>query len=520
MKSIFLLSVVSLVIISCNNKKKFVKIIDNKFYICDTIFYPIMINYCVTIRELENKYFISPIRDYEDPSIFEGNTYTEAINILKLHLKIMQDLGFNSIRIIPHFDISRFDDTVRFCVYRGQGKVRYNLSKYKKLIFEAFDNFLEILNDYNFKIMIVFEPPLNVQIEDFLKEFLKRYSDNSKIFAYDLFNEPLYFDRKNGAYYYRDKKEVKEITNYWRKIIKENAPNHLFTIGFSEPIEVFAWDPTIIPVDFIQFHTYHPLRVPNEIYWYTHYTNKPCMIGETSLPADNDSISWSDQVKFLFDVYKVAISYGCIGFGWWQFQEVRWGGFEHDYTAIISRDGDTVINNYKFKGKFKPVAFKFKDLKNIKPEKNLSKFCNYYNMLGYNNFVIYGRIVDKLTNKPIEGALIRGWTKWWDIGANTYSNENGEFTLYSNAKFVNFRISAPGKTCIAFEKELTYENLDKNFLTDHNLPLMNLEYHSISFQPFLDSSKHDWFLFNFDCNKFNKAKFKADLGTIYLEDVN
>jgi hypothetical protein len=48
--------------------------------------------------------------------------------------------------------------------------------------------------------------------------------------------------------------------------------------------------------------------------------------------------------------------------------------------------------------------------------------------MGYNNFVIKGKIIDKKTKKPIEGAVIRGWTQWWNIAWNTYSDENGNFT--------------------------------------------------------------------------------------------
>jgi hypothetical protein len=77
-------------------------------------------------------------------------------------------------------------------------------------------------------------------------------------------------------------------------------------------------------------HTYHPLRVPNEIYWYSKNVNKPWMIGETSLPADNDSISYSDQTQFLKEAYLRTKNCGGSGFGWWAFQDVTsWGTFEH-----------------------------------------------------------------------------------------------------------------------------------------------------------------------------------------------
>ena len=84
-------------------------------------------------------------------------------------------------------------------------------------------------------------------------------------------NEPLYLDSEPV----RKKKNALKIVKNWSNLMKRHAPYQLFTIGFAEPIEVFQWDPYLLPVDFVQFHTYHPLRVPNEIYWYSKYIGKP-----------------------------------------------------------------------------------------------------------------------------------------------------------------------------------------------------------------------------------------------------
>jgi spore coat protein CotH len=98
--------------------------------------------------------------------------------------------------------------------------------------------------------------------------------------------------------------------------MKQNAPNQLFTIGFSEPIEIFNWDPAMSPVDFVCFHSYHPLRVKNEIYWYAKYINKPLMVEEIALPADGDLVPYSHQANFAKYISEYAIDCGIASFGW------------------------------------------------------------------------------------------------------------------------------------------------------------------------------------------------------------
>ena len=75
-----------------------------------------------------------------------------------------------------------------------------------------------------------------------------RFKDTECILAIDIFNEPLYFDKPE-----KKKKEVFEIVNNWRSIIKMYAPNHLVTIGLEGIREVFRWDPNILNVDFISY---------------------------------------------------------------------------------------------------------------------------------------------------------------------------------------------------------------------------------------------------------------------------
>jgi hypothetical protein len=148
---------------------------------------------------------------------------------------------------------------------------------------------------------------------------------------------------------------------------------------------------------------------------------------------------------------------------------------------------------------------------------NSKERINYFNNLGYNNFVIKGKIIDKETKQPIEGAVIRGWTEWWHIAWNTYSDENGNFTIYSNHEFVRFTFSAPNYSVKEMKKNLNYKKITTQNVDINNLPDKELEYHQISYIPFLKNSAVS--VFDFKPEKFNQAKFEGDLGVVKLSPI-
>ena len=69
---------------------------------------------------------------------------------------------------------------------------------------------------------------------------LDEFKYDSTIVAYDIYNEPLYFDSVQ-----RMKPEVKEIMDDWMSGFRNHDPNHLYTIGLAGIREVFRWDPNI-----------------------------------------------------------------------------------------------------------------------------------------------------------------------------------------------------------------------------------------------------------------------------------
>ncbi len=295
------------------------------------------------------------------------------------------------------------------------------------------------------RVMLLIKAPFEGYWQEYAIGLMRRLADLPALWAYDLMNEPLYFDPEPN----RHKEEAVSIVADWHKLVRENAPHQLFTVATAEPIEVFEWDPSMLPVDFIEMHTYHPLRVQAEMWWYSHYCHKPWMVGETGLPADGDSVSYSDQVAFMWETYRYAKMNGAAGYGWWEFQDCPDGvNFEAQYTGL--RDN---------KGQRKPAADFAKTIPiiclGIDMEEDHLPPVNYYNMLAYENVATTGRVVDE-KGMPIEGAVIRGWNKDWSVGMNTYSDSTGHFRLVSNDTCSHFEISAPHYSKVKFNKSLPY----------------------------------------------------------------
>ncbi|MCE9539174.1 MAG: hypothetical protein K8R85_08150, partial [Bacteroidetes bacterium] len=171
-----------------------------------------------------------------------------------------------------------------------------------------------------------------------LKKVVHYFRNDTTIMAYDLFNEPLYFDVPE-----RDKKVVNKAMNRWASVAKKNAPNQLITIGLTGIREVFEWDPAILDVDFISIHPYEyePEQVRNEMYWYANYIKKPWIIGETAIPADNDSISYETQAQFAHKTLKQAYDCGAIGYSWWQYKDVEWHSYHANFRGVVSWTGET-----------------------------------------------------------------------------------------------------------------------------------------------------------------------------------
>lgn len=434
--------------------------------------FPKMMNYKAAMREVDGTLQVVPADFYtDDPTILQSNN--PAIR-LRAHFDTIASWGFDAVRLCLNA-IEQCDDTAA--------------------IFEATRRAVLQADSAGLRVMLLLPPPFKGYWRDYAAGLMRRLSNMPALWAYDLMNEPLYFDTKSLS----KRKAMREVSR-WRDMVRKNAPHQLFTIGFAEPLEVFRWDPSMLPVDFVEIHTYHPLRVQAEMWWYSHYCGKPWMVGETSLPADGDSVSYEKQLDFMFWTYRYARLQGAIGYGWWGFQDCpNWGNFEARYTGL--RDS---------MGRSKPAVryFKWFCLGTDLDEDYLLP-VNYYNMLAYENLAVTGLIIDNLGH-PIEGAVIRGWNADWSVGVNTFSDSTGRFRLVSNDVCVHFEVSAPGCSRAKFDYKPHYPK-------EIELPERGREYHSI---PFLGWGDAHGVLPKQGDKRFEAAKAVAcDMGEVRLKKL-
>jgi hypothetical protein len=389
------------------NAARYVYIEDRHFHIDGEPWFPLMLIY---------KAFIDCDRVVPAPWYTDGD--------VRAHFDTIAAWGFNAVRVC--LDVLDED---------GDSAAMYHATR--RMVQQA--------DSAGLHVMLLIKPPFEGYWRDYAVGLMRHLADMPALWAYDLLNEPLYFDPKAD----RDKRDAVATVSEWRRLVRTYAPHQLFTVATAEPIEVFEWDPAMLPVDFIEMHTYHPLRVQGEMWWYSHYCGKPWMVGETGLPADGDAVPYKAQVDFMWETYRYAKLNGAIGYGWWEFQDSPEGvNFEAQYTGL--RDSQ---------GRRKPAATFPQTLRvaclGVTSEEDCLPPANYRNMLAYQNLAITGRVVDD-RGKPVEGAVVRGWNDDWSVGVNTYTDRHGRFRLVSNDRCTHFEVGAPRHSTSKFDRRPAY----------------------------------------------------------------
>src|SRR5574344_609292 len=513
----------------------FVYLDSTRFMLNDSVWFPLMLNYKVDWRRWGDTVCVSPAYYYDSVEAWDANSAMQTREQMMRHFADIQGLGFNALRVC--IDVVA---TAGEGPYYGSKDAPCYLVRDSAAIFSGLRAMLDIADQCGLRVMLLLKPPLTPDLTSFTEALLHHFANRPTVFAYDFMNEPLYFDQQTR----KDKAEIYTIVDGWRQMMNRYAPHQLFTIGFAEPIEVFEWDPSILPVDFVQMHTYHPLRVVNEMYWYGRFSGKPWMVGETALPADGDSVDYQWQSRFLRETYRAALANGACGYGWWEFQDCPNGdNFDARNGGIYAIKGS--------KRMAKPVANEVHTLQYITTAAlNPNHLCNYYNMLGYNNILITGRVINRKNGRPVEGAVIRGWNEDWSVGQNTFTDAKGNFTLFSNDVCTHFEISGPGMDRQKFDRSirlsLSVERRDRYTQLSHKqrqvydslyyhyaiqpkpgstfipfsklqLPCASLEFQQI---PQLSLRKEGSVLFNYETNDFIQYHYQGNMGTVYLESLN
>jgi hypothetical protein len=426
---------------------KFISIQNNSFYLEGKPFYPKIINFVVQLRFSETEMWPAISSSYSPNGSLPYNDRISSLKDLQAHLNLAKDLGYNTVRFVGIGEPEIRD--------RATGKMNFKASvgdnhnypiylesetDYSKYL-NALDDLLNTAQNAGLKAIFttrLFQEAPETELN--LAKIARHMKDNTSLFAYDFFNEPLYFDSLE-----RRKKDVYYITLKWQQIAKQNDPNHLTTIGLANQRELFEWDPNLLNVDFVSFHPYEyeKEQVRNEMYWYSHFVKKPWIIGETGISADNDSVTYQDQADFAQKTLQQNYNCGGIGYSWWQFKDVDWKHFHQDFLGVVSLKGTTNTTKGEIVyGTPKPINKVIQEFDVSQPKGVCECFPNYYNFSNNSKFRVTGKMVDNDDN-PIEGGEILAWDASWINHHVTTTKADGTFELYSEYEFYHWMVSAP-----------------------------------------------------------------------------
>lgn len=430
----------------------FVKLKDKKFYLDDTPFYPVVINYMASLQTDGTAMWPCTYQGYNQGFRHLYVSRDSCLMQLKADMDLIKEMGFNSVRIVGigeeglnkstgALDVTaqiKNNDKIKFDISGKEGYTNY---------FNALDDLFKIAGEAGLKVIFLTRLSADTRsTEDHLRRLSVRFRDQPAIMAYDFFNEPLYFDSLE-----RSKENVSQVVKRWGRTVRTYAPNQLSTIGLAGIREVFEWDPDILDVDFISLHPYEyePDQVRNEIYWYSHNIKKPWIIGETAIPADNDSVSYEDQRLFARKTLQYTRDCNGQGYSWWQYKDVEWYSFHANYMGVVTLKGETKTakKNIPVNGTVKPVAEEIKHFDPLAKKDDCPCLGNYYNYSPNRVFRLKGFVFDE-NGKPLKDAVIMAWNEWWSHSYHTVTKEDGSFELLSSHLFYHWMVSASGYSMV------------------------------------------------------------------------
>lgn len=466
----------------------YISIDGKKFKDGEASFYPMVLNYSVDVARSDEGsagLHVTPRAEYhsaygdaKDQSLdpWPGDSATSH-GIIQSHFAAIKDMGFNCIRLTGFTATDFYNNGKGFHTWSMldlSDTEKGNLNITQRMI-PLLRTILGYAEREGLRVILLIsaienQPENQINLYSKLAEGL---ADEKTLMAYDLYNEPIYFDK--GDY---TKEETTSFVRSYNAAIKESAPHHLTTIGLSHYKIVHEWDPALMDVDFHAFHVY-PYgsiklskleRYEAKLCWISRNIDKPWILGETGLNTAEgcEPLNWSwgtveDQRKFMSYSLEEARSAGASGYGWWSFQDMKFkpGVTEGTCSAscyglvdhkpgnyFINSEGDTILGGLKT-----PVdSLPFRNFVADQPYSN-SLFSYpmpaenvYYNIdyLPENEFFT-GRIVDENGDGVVD-AIVTLRNPVSKAVYSTFTKSDGTFNIktgYTNVlKHPDFELRA------------------------------------------------------------------------------
>jgi len=467
------------VILSCNNKEtpsglnnegkfhNYISLNDKVFKDGDTDFYPMIMNYSIDVNVFtdsnKTRFFVSPRAgchpNYGKTNDMHpwGNDSLKNYNTISTHFASIKDLGFNTIRLTG-FTATEYDNSFYTWSKIDISNSPIGNKNITTTMVPLMRGLISLAEENDLRVILLLSAVENQpeNTNNYYSKVAKELAHEKALLGYDLYNEPIYFDRGNYT-----KKQTTAFVKSYNKSIKKVAPKHLTCIGLSHYKIVYEWDPELMDVDFLSFHIY-PYGSKNlsilerfdaKLYWIEKNITKPWVVGETGLnTAENCeplNFSWgnySDQLYFMSYSLNKCRSAGASGYSWWSFQDVKlpnnqtsgtctssdYGLVNRKNTFYLNSNNDTIIGGLKH-----PIEkLPFKKFVNDKPYKTsiwdgVGMPKMYYN-IDYlpDHEKAFGKVLDE-NQEPIEHAIVTLKNPISGSVYTTFTKPDGSFELFT-----------------------------------------------------------------------------------------
>jgi exo-beta-1,3-glucanase (GH17 family) len=455
-----------------NADKKFhhyISLEDKVFKDGEVDFYPMVLNYSVDIfnkdASTSSGFFATPRKGYH-PEYGKGEGENmnpwgadSAVNHRRIrdHFISIKDMGFNAIRLTGFTATDAFDNGFHTWSKVDISNTPKGNENIQKGMIPLLKTILGYAEESGLRVILLLSA-VETQADNqnnFFAKVAKGLADEKALMAYDLYNEPIYFDR--GEY---TKKQTKAFVESYNKSIKDNAPKHLTTIGLTHYKIVYEWDPELMDVDFLSFHLYPYWsknlslleRFDSKLYWVANNITKPWIVGETGLntveecdPMNLASGTIEDQLYFMSYSLNKFRSAGASGYSWWSYQDTREkleGECPHSscYGLVDRKKGKSYKNSAggEIVGGIKHEPSKLPFAKFTKDAPYRTKFwdnvpmpseADYYNidyLPDHENAV--GKVIDE-HGDPVEDAIVTLRNPISKAVYSTFTRPDGSFDL-------------------------------------------------------------------------------------------
>jgi hypothetical protein len=412
-----------------------------------------------------------------DPEI---TNRTQAFNAMLKDFTDMKNQGFNTIRVAGagYQDIESKDCTETYNYF-----INYSDPAFNQLLLDIHTDIIKAASQAGIKVVMIMgeikfvapypwysdtihAAPPTAQTNgyiNYLKLFSAKFKNDPTVLAIDFINEPDLYNREN-------KTALCQLTKTWNDAVKSKS-DILTTIGLWS-YHPFSWDANMLNIDFASFHNYPYVvdsanlsdlpaainRIKSDYWWFKNNLNIPWVVGETGLAAHPKNIThpinttgnWTpwhisgtltDQADYLAGTLFASRDFGGSGYSWWTFMDEHAGTTPYNtpstgpfWGLAYSNEGNTTTG-------WKPGVSYITSF-NSSSASSPTQPGNYYNYFNTPNTgkYAYGN-VQTTGNVPVKDAIIEV------AGINsrtyvTYTDANGNYTVYSPADMVSIKITA------------------------------------------------------------------------------